>query len=94
MDVLWHAMLQSKHDFMESTSLTIVNSVLCHCIFSATVKMNHGIVFLKEEINFQHIFKVSKTSIHYETITKLVRRYFEAGMLDRIFLDIHRESHK
>lgn len=63
-------------------------------VFSATVKMNHGIVFLKKEINFQHIFKVSTKSRHYETITKLVRRYFEAGMLDRIFVDIHRDSHK
>lgn len=86
--------LQSKHDFLNCASLLIAYSLLSHFIFSATVKMNHGVVFLKEEIDFQHIFKVSTTSIHYETITKLVRRYFEAGMLDRIFVDIHRESHK
>lgn len=61
---------------------------------SATIRTNPGIVFLKEEINFQHIFKVSVTSIHYETVTKLVRRYFEAGMLNRIFANIHSESHK
>lgn len=63
-------------------------------VFSQTVQRYNGVVFLKEEINFQQVFKVSKESKHFGTIKMLLRRYFEAGMLDRIVNDIHKTSHK
>lgn len=63
-------------------------------VFSKTVQANEGVVFLKEEINFQQVFKVSKDSKHFNTTKKLMRRYFEAGLLDRTFSDIQTSSHK
>lgn len=53
-----------------------------------------GVVFLQEDINFQQIFKLSKDSKYYNIIKNLVRRYFEAGILDHIINDIHQSSHK
>lgn len=62
--------------------------------FSETVQQNAGVVFLNEEVNFQQVFKVTKKSPYFDTIKNLLQRYFEAGMLDRIFNNIHESSHK
>ncbi|XP_055304739.1 uncharacterized protein LOC129569665 [Sitodiplosis mosellana] len=63
-------------------------------VANKTVQKHEGVVFLREEINFQQMFKVSKDSKHFDRIKKLVRRYFEAGMLDQIFNYIHATSYK
>ncbi|XP_031625588.1 uncharacterized protein LOC116342209 [Contarinia nasturtii] len=63
-------------------------------VANKTVERHDGVVFLKEDINFQQVFKVSKGSMHYDTIKMLVRHYFEAGILDRIFNQIHGTSYK
>lgn len=58
------------------------------------MKQNSGIELIKRDFNFQEIFKVSKESKYLSTIQKLIRFYFEAGFLDRIFKDIHKREHK
>lgn len=65
-----------------------------YSVFSETVQNNKGVVFLNEEVNFQQVFKISKKSEYFDIIKNLLRRYFEAGILDRIFNNIHETSHK
>lgn len=86
----WRVMLQSMLVFIFYMLIIKFSLIL----FSKTVQKHKGVVFLKNEINFQEVFKVSKNSKHLKTIKNLFRRYFEAGMLDRIFNDIHKTSHK
>lgn len=64
------------------------------CFLNCQTVQENSDFLLNEEIDFRHVFKVSKDSKHFSTIKKLLRRYFEAGMLDQIFRDIHKRSHK
>lgn len=70
------------------------NSEYLHFRISSSVQTHGGIVFLKEEINFQHMLKLDTQSKYFTTLKKLAQRYFEAGFIDKIFADIHTNSYK
>lgn len=93
-DAFYHVILPSKRNVKALFSSKIRKIYILFDIFSKTVLKYEGVVFLQEEINFQQVFKLSKDSEYYNIIKNMVRRYFEAGILDRIINDIHQNSHK